>query len=153
MSICSLSTPLQCTTFVVLFYTTRQISDTKWRPSVTRLNRHCGTSSVSASFAVSERQLLLQRCVACCGDICQGQMKPAHLTTPIGRPKHKFCSAFCTVTPIIVAKVNGAQEAPNALYPEDSKLQPGPLLLISGERVEFNPHFPTPSTRSSTTAS
>jgi hypothetical protein len=40
----------------------------------------------------------------------------------------------------MVAKDTEAHAAPNALYPEDSKLQPGPLLLISGERVEFNPH-------------
>ena len=86
-------------------------------------------------------------------DICQGQSKPAHLTTPTGRPKHKFCGAVSTATPIMVAKESGALAAPNGLCPEDYKLQPGPLLMISGERVEFNPHSPTRSTRSSTTAS
>jgi hypothetical protein len=53
----------------------------------------------------------------------------------------------------MVAKGSGDLAAPNGLGPEDSKLQPGPLLLISGERVEFNPHSPTPSTQPSTTAS
>lgn len=83
-------------------------------------------------------------------DICQGQIQPAHRTAPTGRPNYNFCSVFYTATPIVVAKGTGGLEAPNALCPEDSQLQPGPLLLISGERVEFNPHFPTPSTRSST---
>ena len=84
-------------------------------------------------------------------DICQGQVQPAHLTTPIGRAKYKFCCGFYTAKSIMEAKGSGALAAPNALCPGDSKLQRGPLLLISGERVEFNPpHSPTPSTRSST---
>lgn len=120
MPICSLSSPPQSTPFAVLFYTMRQISDTKRRPLVTEFTYTARPLACQLASPLESGNFSYRGVWHAARDICQGQIKPAHLTPPAGMPKLKICSVFYTATPIMVAKGTGAQEAPNALYPEDS---------------------------------